>query len=397
MVPCRQLDIRIITSTAADLLTRVYKRPVKLARIELIRGRGRHLVLRAFAVLPSGETNTFVIKVTRSATYDAAARDIFYGPGIVGEWAATALLTQSALCGAQVPRFVAGDASMGMIVLQDLGAGLPTLMDLLLASSPTQAEKAILEYAAVLGEMHKQTVGCRQAFEQIAQTVFPNADLRTKDYDFLLARWARSIQFVLGGVIDQAELAAVAHRLNDPGPWLALVHGDPCPDNVLFKDDRPHLIDFEFARPRHVLFDVVYWSMGFPTCSCAGRVSEKLAIKAEHAYRAVLSERVKESADEQIYRTEMAHICVARMLMSTTRNLNHAIKNDRRWGNASDRDRILWWLRSSCIAMDEASVLRNTRALVGGWLTDLQARWSTSAFIDYYPAFKSLSDPGLNK
>ena len=53
----------------------------------------------------------------------------------------------------------------------------------------------------------------------------------------------------------------------------ALVHGDPCPDNVLFAaDGRAVLIDFEFARPSHALFDAAYWRMGFPTCWCAGTI-----------------------------------------------------------------------------------------------------------------------------
>jgi hypothetical protein len=84
-------------------------------------------------------------------------------------------------------------------------------------------------------------------------------------------------------------LELLSSRLGDPGPWLTLIHGDPCPDNSLLVDQRIRLIDYEFARPSHALLDGIYWRMGFPTCWCAGRTPADVAARVDPVYRAELS------------------------------------------------------------------------------------------------------------
>jgi len=37
----------------------------------------------------------------------------------------------------------------------------------------------------------------------------------------------------IGGGLPASELALLSSRLRDPGPWLTLIHGDPCPDKSL--------------------------------------------------------------------------------------------------------------------------------------------------------------------
>ena len=60
--------------------------------------------------------------------------------------------------------------------------------------------------------------------------------------------------------------------MENPGPFHAYIHGDPCPDNVFFIDGEMLLIDFEFGRFGHALRDALYGRMPFPTCWCCNRL-----------------------------------------------------------------------------------------------------------------------------
>jgi hypothetical protein len=113
-----------------------------------------------------------------------------------------------------------------------------------------------------------------------------------------IEREPRTVIGLLGGSVPDDEMMLMASRLHSPGPWQALVHGDPCPDNVLLAaDGTAKLIDFEFARPGHALLDAAYWRMGFPTCWCAGRVPDALSRQLDDAYRIALAEAVPAAAD----------------------------------------------------------------------------------------------------
>ena len=71
----------------------------------------RNLVLRA--TTPS---RSIIVKATRDETY--APRDFEHG--LIKEWVATAFLTRHAP--GHAPAFLGGDAELGLVVLEDLGA-----------------------------------------------------------------------------------------------------------------------------------------------------------------------------------------------------------------------------------------------------------------------------------
>ena len=70
----------------------------------------------------------------------------------------------------------------------------------------------------------------------------------------------------IGGVFPASELDLLSSRLRDPGPWLTLIQGDPCPDNSLLVGEHVRLIDCELSQPSHALLDGAFWRLGFPTC-----------------------------------------------------------------------------------------------------------------------------------
>src|SRR5262249_10829632 len=110
----------------------------------------------------------------------------------------------------------------------------------------------------------------------------------------------------IGHLPPASELELLSARLGNPGPWLSLVHGDPCPDNALLVDGRIRLIDYEWARPSHALLDGLYWRMGFPTCWCAGRIPADVAARVDAIYRAELARKMPLALDDAA--SEAAHV-----------------------------------------------------------------------------------------
>ena len=53
---------------------------------------------------------------------------------------------------------------------------------------------------------------------------------------------------------------------------LAFTPGDTCPDNDVQVADGLVLIDFEDAQWRHVVWDVAYLTVPFPSCWCSWRL-----------------------------------------------------------------------------------------------------------------------------
>ena len=125
----------------------------------------------------------------------------------------------------------------------------------------------------------------------------------------------------------------VAGRLRQPGEWLVLVHGNPCPDNVMLPTaNRAVLVDLEFARPGHALLDAAYWRMAFPTCWCAGAVPADPAARIERMYRNAMREAVPAAADDTAFRRESAFIDAAWLLGNLSWLLKGAVAEDGTWG-----------------------------------------------------------------
>ena len=92
-------------------------------------------------------------------------------------------------------------------------------------------------------------------------------------------------------------MEAVFGSLREPGPWLALSSGDPCPANVLLSPDGPVLIDFEMAAFRHALLDAAVLRFPFPNCTPWARLPPAVVARAECAYRARLPKGLVDDAD----------------------------------------------------------------------------------------------------
>jgi len=122
---------------AAAALARSSGVPVQLVDVvSLADDERRNLILRATAIRPDAAAQSVILKATRAADHDPAALDAFEKSGLVKEWTATAYLTGHAPGRGHSPTFVAGDATLGLLVFEDLGATLGSLVGPLRTAAP---------------------------------------------------------------------------------------------------------------------------------------------------------------------------------------------------------------------------------------------------------------------
>ncbi len=370
---------------AAASLARAAGEPIAIEDISpLGEEQRRNHIIRAVARGAAGDPQHIVIKATRAADYDATAEDVVANGGIACEWAAASLLDRR---GASTARFLAGDAAAGVIVFADLGADAPWLAAPLQDGPASDAEAALLSYATSLGRLHATTVGCHETYAAAMQAGYPHARLPQAISERWLARVIGIGPSLLGGALPESELAVLSDRMRDPGPWLALVHGDPCPDNVLLTPQGATLLDFEFAAPGHALIDAAYWRMGFPTCWCAGRVPDTVVERVEQAYRDAVADAIPQALADAEFHREYAVAVIVRLFASLEWHLDAALKSDSTWGIATKRNRILWHLQSAIEATQRSASLPGLRSVLQTWLTNLENRWPDVPPLPVFPAF----------
>jgi hypothetical protein len=308
--------------------------------------------------------------------------------GFVREWAAATFLAGRAVKSGRsadllAADLLAADVAQGVLVFRDYGEDLGSLVQPLLHGSAADAEQALIAYAVALARLHAGTIGCRDDHARIIRSALPTVTIPAPGHRWV-EREPLAVAAMLGGSLPDDELAIMAGRLQSPGPWQALVHRDPCPDNVLLTaDGTARLIDFEFAGPGHALLDAAYWRMGFPTCWCAGRVPSALSDRIDLAYRAALAEAVPLAAFER----ELAIVCVIWLFGGLSWLLEDALKADGEWGISTQRSRILHYLTTAIDISAKADVLGGTRRVASVWLDELRNRWPSSAPLALYPAF----------
>jgi phosphotransferase family enzyme len=385
----RTVDVQEIIARAGEALSKASGDTVVLDQVEVLSNDDRrNFIARAAAGYANGSARSVIVKATRSPSYDAMDENVLQTSGLAKEWVTCAFLAARAPGRAHGSALLAGDVAGGIMVFEDLGAHLTSLVDPLLKGTAQEAEHALKLYATALGRLHADTVGCLDAHHETLQSVFgPGRTRRPPGWH--VEKDAELAADRLGGTAPARELAFLSSRLSDPGPWLTLVHGDPCPDNSLLVDQRIRLIDYEFARPSHALLDGIYWRMGFPTCWCAGRIPADVAAGVDAVYRAELGTAIPQVHDDTVYRAELAYMAAVWLLSSLSWRLEQALERDDRWGIWSIRGRLLWYFEAVIEMTDAAHVLPGINMMAQDWLSKLRRLWPDVDPLGLYPSFAS--------
>jgi hypothetical protein len=383
----RIVDVAEISALAASTLSSVSGSMVKIEEMKpLGNEQRRNFVGRARAIDENGRTRSIIVKATRSPSYDPAAADALENSGLVREWVAVAYIGARAPGRGHGSGFLSGDVSRGLMIFEDLGTDLASLVDPLLRGTAKEAERALTLYAAALGRLHADTADCLASHHETFQSVFGISRPRRRSPQSV-EKEAEVVVDRLGGAPPASELELLSMRVADPGPWQCLIHGDPCPDNALIVDGSMRLIDYEHARPSHALLDGIYWQIGFPTCWCAGRVPADVASRIDDVYRVEIARVMPLAGDQATYRAELVYAAAIWLFGCFTWHLDAALKDDSTWGIWSIRGRLLWYLQAVIEMTTRANVLPGINGAAHGWLLELQRRWPDSLPLGFYPAF----------
>lgn len=264
--------------------------------------------------------------------------------GFEREWSALNHLSGCSV----VPSFLGGDKDASILVISELPPGR-SLAESLLGNDPAQASADLMAYATALAQLNS----------------FP---------PFPSEKPARMVGFRRGraefGADDALdEVLAVL----ESGP-LGVVHGDPCPDNVVIDDDGVcRIFDFEFTTAGPVALDAAYLLAPFPSCWCFAPLPREVVDAAVTAYRSVL--RITDQA------LSAATVVTA---VSTLSILDHARTEDQPWGLTTLRPRLLSWL-DACAGQPSFPHAADRAARLA---EELRAVWGDVS-APPYPAFAS--------
>lgn len=229
--------------------------------------------------------------------------------GFAREWSALSHLTGCSV----VPRLLGGDTDASILVIAELPPGR-SLADSLLGDDPGQARADLVAYATALAQLN-------------SSPPYPSG------------RPARLAGLGRGRAVFGADetIDEVLSAL-EGGPQ-GVVHGDPCPDNVVIGEDGLcRIFDFEFATAGPVALDAAYLLAPFPSCWCFGPLPPDVVRDAMAAYRAVLP------IDDRAL--SAATVITA---VSTLALVDRVRVEDLPWGLTTMRPRLLAWL-DACVA-----------------------------------------------
>jgi Ser/Thr protein kinase RdoA (MazF antagonist) len=308
-----------------------------------------------------------------------------------GDWGFdTELAALELLSGMPVPvapRLLGADAGAGILIMEDLGQGV-SLADVLLTGERERAEAGLVAYARALGSMHAWTMhwaagwagpGGHPAMERGPWWLRAIANGKEP---FLAV--AGSMGLPSEGVA--AEIDHITPMLRERGN-LGLVHGDPCPDNVLLFGDACRIFDFEIAGWGSVVLDAAYLLAPFPSCWCFADLPAEVAVPALDAYRETLGAAGIGLGSQWDAGVAAA---LAGWIVARGGTLTEVLDEDSSWGTTTMRPRLLAWLRNVMDRADGDQALPRLRALIGLMHDQLASRWP-EVRVPEYPA---LARPG---
>lgn len=130
----------------------------------------------------------------------------------------------------------------------------------------------------------------------------------------------------------------------------ALLHGDPCPGNLLVSPAGVHFIDFEQAGRGSGLAELAYLRMAFPTCGYSTVLAPEVIASAENAYletwRATTGTDVRGSlSDHCVAWLLRGDALVQRIQRGARDQFARVLAEDWSWGPMTARQRLLHRLR----------------------------------------------------
>lgn len=351
--------------------------PVRLERASGPRSDGKPILRCSVTSAPTGAPPTVVVKHLPERPGQSRL-------ALFNECAALRFLSRLELEPPVSPAFYGGDLDEGVLVLEDLGEG-DSLADVLLGSDGAKAEAALVSLARTLGRMQAASIDRAADYRRTRSALGAAGGEAVIEASALATRFAsalRSAGLSLGGADDDVE--AAVDRVAQPGPFLALVHGDACPSNERLVDGEIVLLDFATAGLRHALLDGVCGRVPFPSCWCTRRLPRHLPPLMEDGYRSELLVGCPAAEDEARFAAEAVAATAYWLVETTTIALSTTPFRDFVWGTSTIGQRLA--LRAALFA--ELAVDSGSYLALSALLTRLvEALGLADEEMPLYPAF----------
>ena len=155
--------------------------------------------------------------------------------------------------------FYAADEGVGYYLLEDLGLGSD--LGSAIQRPDSRGRLALSLLACNLAGLHAGTHGRERVFKTMRSRLpgpGPESDAEQLEWRHDAAKGVETLKDGL-----EARLAPALDRIQaaiaDPGPFLALTHGDWGAVNVWYGDAGPRKLDFGNGNFRHALLDLTAW------------------------------------------------------------------------------------------------------------------------------------------
>ena len=295
------------------------------------------------------------------------------------------------------PRFYAGNREACLFVAQDLGR-LERLDDYLMGDDRDAAEGALIGYSKAMGRLHAHSRGREDEYRALREPLGPTPETIR---EYLTYGWLTE---QLGDVLEplgwtagaqaSRDLRRLIEALRDPGPFRVYMQGDACPDNCLFLDSAPLLIDFEGGGYGHALLDGTYGLLPFPTCWCVARLPADVSRRMASVYRSELVKGCAVAGDDRRYFRAVVECCLFWALFFFSHfSLSKLLDEDRQIVVASARQRCVRKLELAGELSERHGHLEALGNLLGRAAGRLRELWpSGDCELPEYPAFSSGQD-----
>lgn len=383
-----------VTKVGERILSDIFGSPINFTDVQrLSEPDRRNSILRCITVPTDNVPSTFIIKKVQAEAYDPEDSSSWDTQRFFNDWVGSKFLSSLEGDTNHGPQFYGGSRELGFIVLEDLGVHR-SLVEPLLHENTDSAKFALLRYSTRLGKMHADTVNRSDAYRKLFDSISSsrNSSAPTEQGLSESVEKVKAILASLEVLSEPAflqEMQEIVSAVLNPEPFLAYIHGDPCPDNVFDNIEQLRLIDFEFGRYSHALIDATYARMLFPTCWCANRIPQSIVEEMENRYRMELIQGCPQAQENSVWEQALVNICGYWLLNTLSWHLEPALEEDRSWGIASVRQRIVARLEAFVTTSEKFGYGSAIAGTAGSLLDTLNKRWIGTDSLPLYPAFQS--------
>lgn len=375
--------LRIATE---KILSTAVSSQVKIDRLERMTELGRrNLLIRCWIEPIDNLPPSFIIKKVEGE-YNRDRYDSSDTKRLFNDWIGTQFLNMVSAELQHSPRFYGGNSKLGLIVIEDV-QHRHSLVESLLGSDRSLAERALLQYATCLGKLHRDTVGKVGEFETLYRTLAPGIKFIRASLNITQLKLIfESLEIELNSYCLQ-DIKTINNMLLHPGEFLTYVHTDACPDNVLDTGNKLRLIDLETGGFNHAFIDAACSRMMFPSCWCSKALPLDLVRKMEYTHRSILSEACSTLEDDSVFETALVNACGMWLLYTISRHFEPALAKEQDFGISTIRQRILTRLHTFINLSTELNRLNGLRDVSNRLLDVLSQRWSAVPELPLYPPF----------